>query len=53
MLDDEFRRAFGEGLDEAGLGQLAIERGFRNYRYDGAEKALQGITTVEEVLRAS
>ena len=53
VLDDEFRRAFGEGLDEATLTEFAVQRGFKNYRYDGAEKALMGITTVEEVLKAS
>ncbi len=53
ILDDEFRRAFGEGQDEDALGRMAVERGFRSYRYDGAEKALSGVTTVEEVLRAS
>jgi type II secretory ATPase GspE/PulE/Tfp pilus assembly ATPase PilB-like protein len=53
VLDEEFRRAFGEGVDEDGLLALAIGRGFRNYRFDGAEKVLMGITTVEEVLRAS
>ncbi|HVE16224.1 MAG TPA: GspE/PulE family protein, partial [Chthoniobacterales bacterium] len=53
VLDEEFRRVFSEGADEDALGQMAIERGFRSYRFDGAEKALSGVTTVEEVLRAS
>jgi type II secretory ATPase GspE/PulE/Tfp pilus assembly ATPase PilB-like protein len=53
VLDEDFRRAFGEGQDEDALGRMAVERGFRSYRYDGAEKALSGVTTVEEVLRAS
>jgi general secretion pathway protein E len=53
VLDDEFRAAFSEGRDEAGLTALAVGRGFRNYRHDGAEKVLMGITTAEEVLRAS
>jgi general secretion pathway protein E len=53
VLDDEFRRALGEGADETLVNELAAQRGFRNYRYDGAEKALLGVTTVEEVLQAS
>ncbi len=53
VLDDEFRRAFGDGADETRLAELAVERGFRNYRFDGAEKILMGVTTVEEVLKAS
>jgi type II secretory ATPase GspE/PulE/Tfp pilus assembly ATPase PilB-like protein len=53
VLDEEFRRALGEGADETVINELAAQRGFRNYRYDGAEKALLGITTIEEVLQAS
>jgi type II secretory ATPase GspE/PulE/Tfp pilus assembly ATPase PilB-like protein len=53
VLDEDFRRVFSEGADEDTMGQLAIEKGFRSYRFDGAEKALNGVTTVEEVLRAS
>lgn len=53
VLDDAFRKAIGEGADESTLLTMAVERGFKSYRYDGAEKILLGITTVEEVLQAS
>lgn len=53
VLDDEFRRVIGEGADEATLTTLAVSHGFKSFRHDGAEKVLQGITTVEEVLQAS
>ncbi|HEY8902138.1 MAG TPA: GspE/PulE family protein, partial [Chthoniobacterales bacterium] len=53
VLDEEMRRAIGEGVDEAGLLEMATQRGFRSYRYDGGEKVLLGITTVNEVLQAA
>ncbi|HRJ73812.1 MAG TPA: GspE/PulE family protein, partial [Terrimicrobiaceae bacterium] len=52
VLDDDLRRTIGEGADESTMESLAVERGFRSYRYDGAEKVLLGITTVDEVLQA-
>jgi len=52
VLDDTIRKAISEGADEATVTSLVEEMGFRNYRYDGAEKVLLGITTVEEVLQA-
>ncbi len=52
VMDEEIRRAVSDGVDETGLETLASERGFRSYRYDGAEKILLGVTTVEEVLQA-
>ncbi len=53
VLDDEFRRVIGEGADEAALTTLALRNDFKSFRYDGAEKVLLGITTVDEVIEAS
>jgi len=53
VMDEELRRAIGEGVDEAGLLEMATQRGFKSYRYDGAEKVLLGITTVNEILQAA
>lgn len=52
VIDEEIRKAVSEGIDESGLAAVAEAKGFRSYRYDGAEKVLLGITTVEEVLQA-
>jgi general secretion pathway protein E len=52
VIDDEIRKAVSEGADEDALAKVATEKGFRSYRYDGAEKVLLGVTTVEEVLQA-
>lgn len=52
VFDEDLRRMVGEGADEAALQDAAAERGFRSYRFDGAEKALLGITTVDEIIQA-
>jgi len=52
VLDEDLRRAVGAGMDEAGLAAMVAERNFKSYRYDGAEKVLLGVTTVEEVIQA-
>lgn len=52
VLDEDLRKAVSEGADEDQVKVMAQERGFRSYRYDGAEKVLLGVTTVEEVLGA-
>jgi len=52
VVDDEIRKAVSEGADEDALAEVAAKKGFRSYRYDGAEKVLLGVTTVEEVLQA-
>lgn len=33
--------------------EVAVRQGFRNLRYDGFKKALRGLTSLEEVLRAT
>ncbi|MGC1480033.1 MAG: ATPase, T2SS/T4P/T4SS family [Chthoniobacterales bacterium] len=53
VFDDELRKAIGDGVSESDLLEMAREKGYKNYRQDGAEKILLGITTVEEVLEAS
>jgi len=53
VLDDGLRKAISDGMDSGSLTAVAEERGFRSYRYDGAEKIMLGITTVEEVLQAN
>jgi len=52
-MDASFHPAIVNGLDMAKLQQLAKERGFRPMFQDGMNKALRGLTTVEEVLRVT
>ncbi len=53
VLDDEVRKAIGDGIGETALLEMVKAKDFRSYRHDGAEKVLMGLTTVEEVLEAS
>ena len=53
VMDDELRRAV---MRHAGMGeieQLARKAGMRTMYEDGLVKAMQGITTIEEVLRVT
>ena len=53
VMDDELRRAV---MRHAGMGELeklAREAGMRTMYEDGIGKALQGLTTIEEVLRVT
>ena len=53
VMDDELRRAV---MRHAGMGeieQLARKAGMRTMYEDGIVKALQGLTTIEEVLRVT
>jgi len=51
MVDDEVREAIMRRVDASELKKIAIKNGMRVMLEDGFQKALAGITTVEEVLR--
>ncbi len=52
--DEELKRAILSGeYDEAAFLKLAQNKGFKNMREDGIEKAIKGVTTIEEVLRVT
>jgi type II secretory ATPase GspE/PulE/Tfp pilus assembly ATPase PilB-like protein len=53
VMDDDFRRKVLAGADAVELLQLAREKGFTTLREDGINRALAGITTLEEVLRVT
>jgi len=53
VMDEELRRAVTDSVDEQTLFVIASEKGLRSYYDDGADKVLSGITSAEEVLRAS
>ncbi len=52
-MDVSYHAAIVNGLDMTRLQAMAKERGFATMFYDGLNKAMQGLTTLEEVLRAS
>ncbi|KEF34191.1 ATP-binding protein [Deinococcus sp. RL] len=51
VIDDPLRRAIGAGQTASELRDVALrESGMKTLRQDGIEKALAGLTTLEEVL---
>ena len=52
VLDEALRQEINNGTPEDEFARSARTGGYREYREDGAEKVLRGITSVEEVLKA-
>ncbi|ADR35589.1 type II/IV secretion system protein [Oceanithermus profundus] len=50
VIDDEIRRAIVEGKSATEIKELARSKGMKTLREDGIYKAMQGITTLEEVM---
>ncbi len=53
LVDDEIRQLLMKNTDASTIKAAAVAGGMRTLRQDGAEKILQGITTVEEVVRVT
>ncbi|MFT3817649.1 MAG: ATPase, T2SS/T4P/T4SS family [Rubrivivax sp.] len=53
VVDDAMRRAIAEGADAGALQALAVKGGMLSLHEDGLRRAAAGLTTVEEVLRAT
>lgn len=51
QMDDELERMTSTGAHTDELRNEAISKGMEEIRQDGWHKVLQGITTIEEVLR--
>ena len=52
-VDDEMRQMIMKNSDASMIKALAIEKGMHTLRQDGAAKVLQGITSVDEVVRVT
>ncbi|WP_457637502.1 ATPase, T2SS/T4P/T4SS family [Oceanithermus sp.] len=50
VIDDDIRKAIVEGKSASEIKELARKKGMKTLREDGIYKALQGITTLEEVM---
>jgi general secretion pathway protein E len=50
LMDNEIRQLALKNTDSNSIKQVAIQRGMRTLRDDGAAKVLAGVTTIEEVL---
>jgi len=53
IIDDRIRQLISDGADMAAVREAAFEAGFKTMMTNGLEKAAQGITSIEEVLRVA
>jgi len=53
LIDDEIRQLIMKNTDSATLKTVAMQKGMRTLRQDGADNILQGITSVDEVVRVT
>ncbi|MEW6214366.1 MAG: type II secretion system ATPase GspE [Nitrospirota bacterium] len=53
IMGDEIRHLITERTDSQSIKNVAISGGMRTLRVDGFEKAIDGVTTIEEVLRVT
>jgi general secretion pathway protein E len=53
LMEDEIKRLILKTSDSNQISDLAIKLGMTNLLYDGAQKVLAGITTIEEVFRVT
>jgi len=53
IVDDDIRALATQNIDSKTIKKKAIQNGMKTLRSDGARKVLEGITSIEEVLRAT
>jgi general secretion pathway protein E len=53
LVDDAVRELVTQSIDAKTIKRTAIQRGMHTLRADGARKVLEGVTSIEEVLRAT
>jgi general secretion pathway protein E len=53
LVDDAVRGLVTQSIDAKTIKRTAIQRGMHTLRADGARKVLDGVTSIEEVLRAT
>jgi general secretion pathway protein E len=53
LIDDDIRQLIITASDSGTIKKKAVEAGMRTLREDGISKVIQGITTIEELLRAT
>jgi len=50
-IDDEIRQAIMQKANGSDIKKIAVKKGMTTLLEDGFRKALQGLTTIEEILR--
>ena len=53
LVDDDIRHLATQSIDAKTIKKEAVANGMRTLRNDGARKVLEGVTSIEEVLRAT
>lgn len=53
IVDDHIKSLIVRNVDAGAIKKAAIERGMITLREDGIAKVLQGITTIDELFRAT
>jgi len=53
VIDDDVRNLIMKAADSSSIRRAAASKGMTTLREDGAEKLLNGLTTVEEILRVT
>lgn len=53
ILTDEIREMISNGTSIIEIQKESLRHGFRSMRYDGVMKVLQGLTTIDEVVRTT
>jgi len=53
LVDDAVRNLVTQSTDAKSIKRTAVQRGMNTLRADGAQKVLDGVTSIEEVLRAT
>ena len=51
IMDEEIKNLLSSGADYTRITELVREKNIRTIKYDGLKKAIEGITTIEEVFR--
>ena len=52
-MDDEVRSALLRNADSSEIKRIAMKNGMTTMTEDGFQKALDGLTTIEEILRVT
>jgi len=53
VIDNEIRPLITDKIDLQGIKNVAVSQGMKTLRQDGIEKVINGVTTLEEVLRVT
>ena len=51
IVDEEIRRSVASGQDAAAIKKIAVKAGMRTLRGDGLRKVIDGLTSMDEILR--